>query len=398
MINISGLTVVAVAGALLLGACSKPYSTPYFDAGQGELRPTNPAVQFEGFASHINKQRPAKVFWTHGMCSHNWNWVMSTNSLIRAALRAKTDITTPEPRTAGAVTWMTSIVTPDGTLEASFYLWSPLTWDLKDTLRFDNATGTQAGFRYDRAPLNEVLKKKLLNDCLADAVIVSGSNRSKIYEETRSSICSFLGGNLTGASECTLSGPEPADTPRVIVAESLGSKIIADAVLDLTAAPGQEAEFSERLSTIRQVFLLANQIPLLDLSDAVVSTAVGPSQSSLSRMLQKLGEATEPRNVTPIQVVSFTDPNDLLSYRLTERYVDANKTDLINVMVSNDWTYTVPFVETLSLERPDTAHCDYQRNDNVIAMVAVGNPGQGQNTWQAVSKRIDSDEKKGCGF
>ncbi|MEQ8509107.1 MAG: hypothetical protein RIF37_01940 [Rhodospirillaceae bacterium] len=399
MMNMSRLTLVAVAGALLLGACSKPYGTPSFDAGQAELPASNPAVQFDGFASQLTTQRSTKVFWTHGMCTQGWGWINNTENLIRASLRAAAVAPTNTPETGNSYTWTTPIRTPDGTLETTFYVWSPLTQGLKKTLNFDNATGWGAGFRYDRAPLNEVLKRSLLNDCLADAVVVSGPNRTEIYQQTRKSLCEFLGGRLAGTTECKFSGPETPAIPRVLVAESLGSKIIADAVLDLTAASGQEDEFSRRLSSIRQIFLLANQLPLLDLADASAAFAAGDSSTSaLSRLVKRLEESNRTQTGDPIQVVAFTDPNDLLSYRLSEKYLDSDKTDLINVMVSNDWTYTVPFVETLSLERPDAAHCDYQRNNTVMALAAVGNPGRGQETWQDVEKRIQSTQKKGCGF
>src|SRR6185436_16012155 len=74
-----------------------------------------------------------------------------------------------------------------------------------------------------------------------------------------------------------------------------------------------------------------------------------------------------------VTAVAFSDPNDLLSYRIVPAHL--SKYDehfrLINVIVSNDSTY-LGFVE-----RPDTAHCGYFWNPHVLAMRAQGyRPGQ----------------------
>ena len=53
-------------------------------------------------------------------------------------------------------------------------------------------------------------------------------------------------------------------------------------------------------------------------------------------------------------IVNFTDPNDLLGYKLTEEFIKDEDQELartINVIVSNYDTW-VGF-----LERPDYAHC-----------------------------------------
>jgi hypothetical protein len=70
----------------------------------------------------------------------------------------------------------------------------------------------------------------------------------------------------------------------------------------------------------------------------------------------------------PMTVVAFSDPNDLLSYRIVPAHLAENLTEfrVINVMVSNDATYFG------YLERPDTAHCGYPWNPYVFGMLARG--------------------------
>jgi hypothetical protein len=65
-------------------------------------------------------------------------------------------------------------------------------------------------------------------------------------------------------------------------------------------------------------------------------------------------------------IVVFTDPNDLLSYRLIPSALDLSHARLINVIGSNATTWLG------YIERPDTAHCGYKWNQTVIGLIALG--------------------------
>ena len=144
----------------------------------------------------------------------------------------------------------------------------------------------------------------------------------------------------------------------------------------------------------------ANQIPMLDLATATApgQDAVAPDVSSST--FNKLFDVLRGPNslaATPLQVVSFTDPNDILSYRIPDAYFKAQtggKGKIINVIVSNDATY-LPKTR-LEIERPDTAHCGYSANAKVMAMVAVGNHSDGRESWQTVTERVRPTEGPGC--
>ena len=71
-------------------------------------------------------------------------------------------------------------------------------------------------------------------------------------------------------------------------------------------------------------------------------------------------------------VVAFSDPNDLLTYRIVPEHLaeDFREFRVINVLVSNDTTYFG------YLERPDTAHCGYPWNPHVFGMLARGLSGR----------------------
>src|SRR5205085_7825688 len=120
-----------------------------------------------------------------------------------------------------------------GGLTITFLIWSPMTSAYKSTLDFDKpGTNGDVAFPYTRAMLNGELKTSLINDCLSDAVVYSGKNGDPIRGAMRQAICNFLGGVIAtehGAPGCDLSGAK-LDRPTAIVTESLGSKLIFDAV------------------------------------------------------------------------------------------------------------------------------------------------------------------------
>lgn len=386
-----------------LAACAKPYDTPIFDAGAAQVPAGDPSVRFGGLASTLGTGVENRVLWTHGMCTHKLRWAVDAADAVQATLGAILETRAAAPQLEDDNTWTVAIPTPRGELEATYFIWSPYTKALKDRLLYDNTTGEGAGFPYQRAALNELLKKNLLNDCLADAVIVAGANRKDLYRNARQVLCKFLDGEFREKPDrCAYTGPGNDGVARSLISESLGSKIIADAVNDLQAEPGQEKVHEDRLGTVHQIFLAANQIPLLDLADvgatapAAGGRVAAPStSSSLGRMLQRLAQARARSAGKRIQVVAFTDPNDLVSYRLIERYLPTGQANLVNVIVSNDWTYAF-LGAGRALELPTTAHCGYRTNRNVLALISVGNPGLDGLTWQDAAARLPDVEPYNC--
>lgn len=119
--------------------------------------------------------------------------------------------------------------------------------------------------------------------------------------------------------------------------------------------------------------MVANQLPLLDA--AGMATAGTADQRPANRTSTKdvfhlfsRARAKASSTTVPVTVVAFSDPNDLLSYRIVPGHLAGNLKDfrVVNVIVSNDTTY-FDYVE-----RPDTAHCGYTWNPHVFGMMAKG--------------------------
>jgi len=132
--------------------------------------------------------------------------------------------------------------------------------------------------------------------------------------------------------------------------------------------------FLKRLAAVQLIFMQANQLPLLDIASTPSSplTAVRASlPTTMQRFAGLLSKSRRFRGPSAkLRVIAFTDPNDLLSYRLTPAHIGHPDINVTNVIVSNDWTYFGV------LERPDTAHCGYAWNSAVLGAIVNGYDGQ----------------------
>jgi hypothetical protein len=356
---------VAWAALLLAAGCSMPYKTPRIE----EPPRFDNAAPFPGIVSLLNRERPVRVFWAHGMCSHDIRWVRRNVGIVARALN-QAPPTVPDPdKPNDAYTSEVSFHTSAGRADFSFFVWSPLTAQYKENLLFDSpGDDPKERFKYHRASLNGPLKTGLINDCFTDAVVYAGKNGDAVKAAAFAAVCKAMRGSPLGG-ECRFDAGEEAETV-VFVTESLGSKVLFDAIRRIRKqheSKGTQDVVKLRLAAVHMVFMAANQIPLLDQAD--------PEPSSLAEFAANLRQARafamqKNRAVPPDSVlVAFTDPNDLLSYRLLRRHIPDSDMRLVNVIVSNDWTYFG------YVERPDTAHCGYRWNPKVLGVLVHGYDG-----------------------
>jgi hypothetical protein len=325
---------------------------------------------FKGLADLVDDGGALDVVLVHGMCTHDEGWAHDAIDLLLGAIDANLRPAAPRPEVgvARAVPEILVVkrehVVAGRTLRFTALVWSSLTTPLKRQLDFDR-TGSPSNCAVDtecrphRATVNGALKDRLLNDCLADALIYQGASRWAMQRA------------MVDALSQALAGAEP-DAPLVLVSDSLGSKLVFDALASMleggstAAARTAAASASARLA---QVFMNANQLPILGLAEqdlfqplAAAGEVSAAPVDSLQRYLQQRERFSE------LMIVAFTDPNDLLSYRLMpSRYASGN-VRIADILVSNDRTYFG------WLERPDTAHMDYDTNPRVARLIACGNP------------------------
>lgn len=408
-----GATLLLMCG---LAACTKPYETPVIEGANGDA-----SVTFDGLMDlmQATPASPVRVLWTHGMCRHNEDWSTNRTQRLVAALGPGATSQASPPRPIGdpgagnkrASLRRAVFTAGNAAVEVDFFFWAPLTDFYKDSLIYDRLTSQNppGQFKLQRASVNRDLKSGLLNDCLVDAVVYSGPNGHPIRKAMRQAVCEALGGTM-GSAGCDVQ-PGRSTQTLVFISESLGSKMLFDAIVtiwDEAQSRGGDAQqrVAAALASTRMMFMVSNQVPLLDTAGVFVDedrpppppgvappAAAAPARrldaaapSALSALSQARTMAAirpppppaapgmapapppAPPTTGPLALVAFSDPNDLLSYHLVPSQLDGNDSDFrfVNVAVSNDVTYFG------LLERPDTAHCGYAWNAAVLGLLIQG--------------------------
>lgn len=359
-----------------LYACSTPYSPPVHVKG---------AEDFPGLIERLDKTRTLDVVLVHGMCTHKTHWAyQSMNELLLALDPSAPRIVQPPPDPNAENIPKIQVHQHEATisgnkLRMTALVWSPLTTQLKAQLNYDmtgNATDCTAANKCKpmRALANGKVKDWLLNDCLADAIIYEGRSRRAIRQE--------LVDALTAVLEAA-----PPDSELILLSDSLGSKMTFDALSQMLSAP-TSAKAESAATRLALVFMKANQMPILGLADQEIRVATDTKAKSetaqdglpssgdpLQRYLQ-LREQKQQLFAAPgvgqpfdkLKLVAFTDPNDLLSYRLMPSRYNQPNVAIVDVVVSNAKTYFG------LIERPDQAHLGYDSNADVTSLIACGKP------------------------
>lgn len=354
---------------LLLTACTTPFHPPAI---------VHDSAKFSGLAQLLSESpnQEIDVILVHGMCTHNRQWAVDTiNTLAKAADKAYTPPS--ELQNAAALSDQSIEVVSataqvsGGTIRFNALVWSGLTNPLKQLMVYDS-TGTPTDCAVDgnnckpvRASFNGKLKDTLLNDCLADALIYQGDSKDFIEKAFIEAITKVMEDNEKAGKA------QGKTVPLVLIAESLGSKMTFDALNQMMKSSEQHANraavaLTERISYL---FMGANQLPILSLADRDTHLSLTENgikrTDSLSQFLENLPQRAI---ASPITAVAFTDPNDLLSYRLLPSQYDGKKVAIANILVSNDKTYFG------LLENPYTAHTTYLDNDDVSRVIVCGLP------------------------
>lgn len=374
--------VILLLAGLLSTGCVSQYVRPRFDPK---------GVHFSGAADYLLTVPKVRIIVVHGMCTHTaQNWIDDGwDPQIRKALAATIS---PGPRALGEIHGPVTIQTNHyaiGTkaLEVSFILWSNATAALKSTLLYDDGP-PKGEFRWRRATLNASYKEALVNDCFSDAVIYAGAYGAVLRSSLEQALCLALDLSYNASTrDCE----EPRNRrseiiPTLFVTESLGSKMTFDALMDLLSRD-KTGTLHSRLLFVPQIDMFANQLPLLELAEKTAPAGSMAAEGARgvigqSTAVQFVDELLKARNAPhlrtellpnrgAVSIVAFTDPNDLLSYRL--RPSDWPQTvNVANVIDSNAGT-----LFGFLLENPEPAHTGYVDNARVMRLVLCGHGDDG---------------------
>ncbi len=370
------LKVIFLFGlSLLLASCTTPYQPPMV---------VKESAEFPGLVKLLNESngQPVDVVLVHGMCTPKAEWPIAVMDNISSAVGANVSISSADTEIATAKPNEIQVVrgeaqTAAGTIRFTGLVWSPLVKELKCQLLYD-MTGeetnckTSDDCRPRRAMLNGKFKDGLLNDCLADALAYQGVGRIAFRAAMVKSLTQVV--------------QQKSDSkgPIVVVSASLGSKMVFDALSDMLQPPEDNAQMMLAADAIQKrlavVFMMANQLPILGLADqnlvpkTSTLTADNIGGDSLERFLKarrqhilRTAHITD-GTFTKLALVAFTDPNDLLSYRLLPSRYKAADVDVADILVSNQPTYFG------LVENPLSAHNTYLKNKGVLRFIACGSP------------------------
>lgn len=376
-----------VALAAMMSGCSTPYSPPkvYGD--------------FDGIRSLSRNAKTVKIIAVHGITSNSEGW----SNKIREGLEKSLQLT-PLNKSAERIS-----IFPPGGGELTGYLdvyrygsfefyeltWSPTTKPIKDRyLKYDS----DSSYGEKRARLNNSLKSGLVDDGLSDAIIYMGPTKRAMQDVVAQSLCYALVPNVPLDHYCDFTKGEISSSPDdqiVFITHSLGSRMVYDTLLALSNKESLAADFAIEPSKLSIailntqsilkrtpiIYMLANQLPLIELS------VLGPTSDvkkqykeagtrpagfeSFARLWSGARELNK-RGIYGIgeskpSVVAFSDPNDLLSYKVCGSYLTKRQgVNFSDVIVSN-----APTIASL-IEHPLSAHTDYQINQDVITLLAEG--------------------------
>jgi hypothetical protein len=125
------------------------------------------------------------------------------------------------------------------------------------------------------------------------------------------------------------------------------------------------------------VFMLANQLPLLELSEVSNPLPIRRESSTAVKALAEIRRRHKPaarlqRQQAPLalHLVAFSDPNDLLSYPLDQSSVSGSTIVYSNVTVSVERSAILGVFAW-----PMTAHTGHDKSKLVMDLLAFGHKG-----------------------
>ena len=333
-----------------------------------------------------------KVIMVHGVGTHVPGYAARLSANLAQSLGL--DVIAPEPKqfpieapgfpgeALGELT-VTRHTNTARDREMLFYelTWSPISQPAKDAYAFDDT----AVYAYKRASLNNTFKQ-FVNDVAADPLVYTGTGRERIQTAVGQTLCWAISTDWQGLPDkqqiCTPDSPAFASRldqdEFVFITHSLGSRITLDGLARLSGIFKQEAARHPEIEPLAQafrerevkVFMLANQLPLLQsgLEPATVRDAVPAyCRPDGAHYPDRLFEETD--------LIAFSDPNDLLSYPIPDRfvrdYVDSRLCPR-QVNVTINVAPVTSFLGVGEFANPMAAHVDYDDDERVIALITRG--------------------------
>lgn len=365
------------------------------------------------FTEEVGQRPEVKVLYVHGIGTHvpghgtslRQNLATSLGLEVRAPRQKRIVITHPDfpGQDLGEIN-VTRLTDSQRRRDMLYYelTWSPITQPDKDLLAFDK----EQDYVLQRATINQAMRS-FINDIAPDPLAYAGQKREPILISVTQAIC-WIGSRswseLPEQTQGQYCGPDLANfgdrlaiDDFVLITHSLGSRATLDAMQRLTSLPmGADPrtkrvadEFAKRDI---QVFMLSNQLPLLEAGregqQIVGQTAAycGPNPTKPGRFFGQT------------DLIAFSDPNDLMSYPVPDKFADRYIESRLCPSVTNV-TINIASVSSLlglgNVANPMAAHIGYDADERVGALIAKGAGHAGvapvvadRCTWQETDETL----------
>ncbi len=261
-------------------------------------------------------------------------------------------------------------------------LYYELTWDsiVEREIRlldFDNSAEASAR----RTDFNHGLKT-FLNATLPDALLYNTKYRQPIQRSVGQAICWMLsrrwdGLPTNGGASCDIDSDDHWSkfdaSSFAIVSHSLGSRISIDALQTavslMSQRPNARAIFEKAQAKPIYIYLMSNQLPLLQLGQPLPEV-----YDQVKSFCSPEGDRYDERFFESLQIVAFSDPNDLFSYAVGPDYINRYVDSRLCPKVTNVLIEVAPTKSIFGKEiaNPLAAHTGYEVDSRVLKMLVSG--------------------------
>ncbi len=394
------LLLFALCGCTSFG---RGVASAFLDKGKDDQKNSYCEIKgrnFEGINYYFSNDDTVKVLMVHGVGSHKPGYsTRLQESLakklglnVASRLPKEFKLKSPEQNDKGIGTlWVNRYQNQDSSKEMLFYelTWSEITQEQRDLLAYDSSKI----YAYKRAEFNQSVKK-FLNDTIPDPLIYLSKDRVFILDSLKQADCWMLGYSWDSLPQnsseiCKISRPEQLANLEhekiIFITHSLGSKILIDSFEDILAelelAKERLPEKSKPLIKDMQdnrflVFMMANQLPILQIGDDAPKVVGQYDDYCLPS-----GKKYASRAFAGVDIVAFSDPNDILSYDIPPKFVDKYLDSRMCPTVTNVSINVAKEASVLGFGfvNPMTAHVDYDEDPTIVDIFANGSLPSSQN-------------------
>lgn len=348
--------------------------------------------KFDGVSQYFNNGKEVKVLIIHGVGTHQsgYSGRIRDNLCKKLGLhivsRRPKNITLIDPNDKKTVIGnlrVSRAQSEDKQKTILFYelAWSETTLSHKQILKYDMAKENT----YKRAAFNNVVKG-FMNDTVPDPLIYLTDKHNYILNSAKQATCWMLGKSWSELKEgndrvCDVSPYKQiknlSEENVVFVTHSLGSRIFIDSIIsmadDVLSAEQNHISAQKYVNKLKDkeftVFMLANQLPFLQIGREMPKV-----HGQINSYCATNGKNYQNRIFKRLNIVAFSDPNDILSYTIPQNFADTYLDSRLCPFVTNVTLNIIEPVSAfgISAVNPLAAHTNYDNDERVMETITKG--------------------------